>query len=692
MTNPFPIPRQARQTDILMGDGGTVYGPFSGLKIFDVEDVKVYIRADGEDAFSLASVTVEKVSDLPFDLFTIEFAAGVPSTTEYVVSSERIAERSAGVDNGTRISLDALEKELSKISTTLQELRRDNDRALKAPFSQDPAPIPGPEAERVLGWRDGSLVNLDPAEFVNMAGLATAEEGQIARSALQPGDAEFSIDYNADLAAAPTSSPIVRVTQHNLLSKFQGARNRKVDVEPAHNLWEPSADGKFWEYAETWVDLTKVGGVGDWTSGTNGYDNGTVLQDAFGYASLVGGTVYVPRGKYRTSLSSTVSMPDVKNVPGLIGEGKAASCFIVNATSETFNVLKFESCARAVVEKIGFYKQAATDGGYALVLSRIPWSRILDVSVEGEFGAGGFERGAYLQNCLSSKIDLTARDNVYGLYADYLVDGAMFVSRPNHMEVRGNYGRNKRWGIRIDEPSQLDLMAILEGNGWGVVDAFRGGLYIPNAGTEGGSIDIHNCYFELNAGTADIWAPQVINPGTTFNIYGNYFANLENERSVTNHINIENGVKANYNVWGNKFDSQGSYTPSAAKRAITATAPDLVKLNLNGDDQQFTNVIEWPSGFGAMGLKYAGRVNSDGSAASMPEGWTVSRTGAGSYLIDVPAHLSLSDFACVATTMSGDTVKVERTFNSGGDLLVLVTDAANAAADGAFNWAAIGVR
>lgn len=141
LTNPYPISRQRRQTDVLVGNGGATYGPFDSLKIFDTDDVVVYIRDESADQFSVVPVTVSKVGGLPFDFFTIEFPYHVPATSEYVVSSERVAERSAGVVNGTRIDPTALENELSKIATTQQELRRDIGRAHKVPFGDEPATL-----------------------------------------------------------------------------------------------------------------------------------------------------------------------------------------------------------------------------------------------------------------------------------------------------------------------------------------------------------------------------------------------------------------------------------------------------------------------------------------------------------------------------------------------------------------------
>ncbi|WFS02220.1 hypothetical protein [Rhizobium tumorigenes] len=141
MTNPYPIPRQDRQSDIFVGDGSSAYGPFD-FKIFDVDDVEVWTSALGETGFTLRpSILVLKVADLPLDNFTITFPANQPVTTRIVVRSARLDIRSAGVMNGTRIDPTALEKELSKISTEAQELRRDIDRAVSVDFGGDPLTV-----------------------------------------------------------------------------------------------------------------------------------------------------------------------------------------------------------------------------------------------------------------------------------------------------------------------------------------------------------------------------------------------------------------------------------------------------------------------------------------------------------------------------------------------------------------------
>lgn len=185
-TSPYPVPRSIRQTDILVGNGGKFYGPFDGFQIFDHEDVVVWSRASADAAFERVAVTVAKMRGLSFDFFSIEFAENLPETTQFVVSSERTAERLVGIKHGTMLDAMALEKELSKQATVLQELRRDLDRALKVQFNHPPVSMPGAQDNHVLGWQEGGLTNIDPIEFVSADRFATPNQGVKADTAWQP--------------------------------------------------------------------------------------------------------------------------------------------------------------------------------------------------------------------------------------------------------------------------------------------------------------------------------------------------------------------------------------------------------------------------------------------------------------------------------------------------------------------------
>lgn len=150
---PYPLPRQLRISQILLGDGRSNYGPFD-FQIFDSDDVSVFTRLATGGDWTLVPVGVLKVSGHPFDHFTIEFPAVISSLVQYVVVGERLYERSAGVRKGTQINPDAVEREFSKIAATLQELRRDANRAVVREFGAQGVVLES-------GIADGSTLYLD---------------------------------------------------------------------------------------------------------------------------------------------------------------------------------------------------------------------------------------------------------------------------------------------------------------------------------------------------------------------------------------------------------------------------------------------------------------------------------------------------------------------------------------------------
>ncbi|GCA49308.1 hypothetical protein KGO5_01751 [Sinorhizobium sp. KGO-5] len=233
MTNPYPIPRGVRQTDVLVGNGGRVYGPFDGLKVFDTEDVEVLVRPVDAEFFSTASVTVAKVSSEPFDYFTVEFPYDVPTTTRYQVRSVRLAERSAGVEKGTRIDMTGLEKELSKIATTQQELRRDV-------FPADPELADGD----ILMVKDGRMV---PGPDLP----ALAAEAQAARDIAVAAAADLIAQGNVPIYSTVDALAVLEIPQGT--TAFQTRGFHELGIGPGMFIDPVDADPARSDYVEVTV-------------------------------------------------------------------------------------------------------------------------------------------------------------------------------------------------------------------------------------------------------------------------------------------------------------------------------------------------------------------------------------------------------------------------------------------------------
>lgn len=180
---PYPLPREKRESAILVGNG-TVgpYGP-SLYKIFDILDVAVFARAAGEDVFSDVTdqVTVTKTTDADYDTFSVTFDAVVPVSTEWQHQARRVAERAVAVTRAGTIDSNQLEKELSKQATTQSEMRRDVDRKLGfQPDYEGDMDLPPVEDGKAWGWLNGKPGNLPVAAGDVAAAVAATAADRVA--------------------------------------------------------------------------------------------------------------------------------------------------------------------------------------------------------------------------------------------------------------------------------------------------------------------------------------------------------------------------------------------------------------------------------------------------------------------------------------------------------------------------------
>jgi hypothetical protein len=237
---PFPIPRELRLTDPLLGDGGRTYGPFD-FKIFDSDDVLAFYRLPGSDGFTGVAVAVEKVSEEQLDFFTVTFPFDIPADGQFVVAGMRLGERSAGVRKGSQINPDAIEKEFSKIVLTEQELRRDIERSLKFQFGDAPQTLPAPDGVSLLGWNaDNKLVNRPDV------GGSTAEAQAAAEIAVAVANGKFEFDTRAAAVAANIPASIHGVSLRGWLAIGDGRAGLYIDTPNGSADTFVSADGRTW--------------------------------------------------------------------------------------------------------------------------------------------------------------------------------------------------------------------------------------------------------------------------------------------------------------------------------------------------------------------------------------------------------------------------------------------------------------
>jgi hypothetical protein len=208
MAQPFPLPKETRSTAVLaFNPAQLTYGPFP-FKIFDLADVTVLRRRPSEDRFVLVNVTVAKVAGLNHDFFTIAFAAPEPDGTMFVVIGKRLHERTEGLAKGQGLSVNALEKELSKQGVILQELRRDIDeRAILSDPGIDPVrliedPI---EGHLAIFGPDNSIINTEKT-LLELSDQLQAEQAAAAAAASAAAAATSASDAAASAVSAEASA------------------------------------------------------------------------------------------------------------------------------------------------------------------------------------------------------------------------------------------------------------------------------------------------------------------------------------------------------------------------------------------------------------------------------------------------------------------------------------------------------
>lgn len=186
---PYPLPRETRETQILVGNG-TVgpYGPTS-FKVFDIADVEVWTRPQSADQFGRVEASVAKVTGAELDQVRVTFPAAVPATTEFLVISRRVHERTAAVFKGSTLNTAELEKELSKQGSVIEELRRDVNRGGSAVpgtlgqtivFNAEGRPVPGADQSQITAAQaNAASAALDASRAEEARAIAVAEAAGI---------------------------------------------------------------------------------------------------------------------------------------------------------------------------------------------------------------------------------------------------------------------------------------------------------------------------------------------------------------------------------------------------------------------------------------------------------------------------------------------------------------------------------
>lgn len=205
---PYPLPRQTRESTIQVGNGTAgPYGP-SLYRVFDIEDVRVYLQAEDEENFTdvTSSCVVTKTAGDGYDTFSVMFAGPVPATSRWYHAAKRVANRSVAVTRAGTLVSDELEKELSKQATVLSETRRDLGRALKVDPDQEEVWVQPLADGHISVWRNNQLVDGGSVDAIHDS--ADSASASAVAAAISAGNAADSADAAAGSAGAAAGAAI----------------------------------------------------------------------------------------------------------------------------------------------------------------------------------------------------------------------------------------------------------------------------------------------------------------------------------------------------------------------------------------------------------------------------------------------------------------------------------------------------
>lgn len=246
---PYPLPRETRETAILVGNGTPgPYGP-TAFKVFDIADVEVWTRAQDAEHWLKSNVTVTKTAAAELDTVSVTFPAAVPATTEFLISSRRLHSREIAVFKGGVLNVAELEKELSKQGSVLEEIRRDLDRGGSiVPGIPGQTLVIGPDG-RPLPGADQSQIEAAQENAAQVAAdrLIVEEARDVAVAAAGANLANIDSRAVLVLTHMPTVVLYVRTAGYGEPGDGGHALYRRAASEPTHPGKVQSADGAWWE-------------------------------------------------------------------------------------------------------------------------------------------------------------------------------------------------------------------------------------------------------------------------------------------------------------------------------------------------------------------------------------------------------------------------------------------------------------
>ena len=426
-----------------------------------------------------------------------------------------------------------------------------------------------------------------------------------------PGTAtitDLSVASNAGIQSTKLSytAPITGAVAENIQARLSRSLNAKDFNAKANNAADDS------------IALQLI-----WGNGLNAYKM-PVGQYLFATGITVNyntGSFPIPGAPsqrvsvYGESLSNTIL--------GYSGTGYAVTLIGSDTTGAGQGLLGLDTYSKFTLQN-NAYNPAINSG---ILMQNKAWWKLEDIYIQY------MEIGLNLQSCYTAKVSkcIFAYNN-YGVQLTTNAQGACNA-------------------INFDSCTfQNDTLAGVYGPAVGSCNSFRDctfescgtqgnnatGAVIANVSAYGnaGPIVFDNCYFEENAGIADISIDNPTSSPLTVLIRGCLFIRAQSGFYTNNNISVTNsgGGPVTVLLEGNQFFSAGTYVPSAGRPFWAAGSTGVRFIDNGGNTWNETTSLPQPFCAGRATIQTL-FVGSTG-AQTVAEGCTVSRTGTGTYTVN----------------------------------------------------------
>lgn len=441
------------------------------------------------------------------------------------------------------------------------------------------------------------------------------------------------------------------------------------------------------------VSVKDFGAVGD-----------GVATDVFQTAVNNGGVITVPDGEYRLAQTTTIDYGST-SFPSFTQSSDRVS--IIGASRHS-TFLRYSGAAGTYCLSLNGPSSFSYNGVYAIdTLANLSLVDQSPLSTRGillrnrayfeidNVHCSYFATGMTIDACLSS----TLRNMyIYGCTDGLVLDNTTGQSLPNVLLVEASsFQNNSSYGVVANKlgASNKFVSCRFEGNGTHGVSGHGG--FVANISGDNGTaiVFLDSCYFENNAGDADVRIVNTTNANLSVVLLNCTFNRTSSSRYTTNNVRLLNsaGGSIRASLIGCSFLSTGTYAPSSSRPFISYDQRTAL-ASIGCSYSETTSLGTSGANFPYAAICIGGSVNANGTSSVTPNGITSTKTATGIYTIargspggpgfgeTTNGYIALA----TSTDLTGGLVVQRVAQLDNRSFQVVTTNTSGVLTDCAFNW------